>query len=498
MDDYKPSLKKNFIFSFIAQIICYLSPLIVSPFLTRVLGAENIGLYSFSYSYAHYFILFASFGFANYGTMIISESRGDFDRRNQLFWSLLITRLIFVLISSLIFTILLLSNAFVGATDKNMMLVFLFLIVSTAFDISFFFRGIEKLGIISFVTALVNVFYVVSVLLFVKSTNDLLIFTIFKTLSTSLIYFTLWLFCFKRITLPKISKKDMMKIFKGSLAFFLPTLVMGISTSLDQTLVGIFSNNVQVAFYQQSAKITTLLSAILYSVSSVILARTSLLNSEKAEDEEKKLLFAKSFLLGFFILAPVVAGLYAVGNMFIPLYYGDEFIDSVPTFFWLLPVSLISSLSSIVIAGYYYPLRKTKNVTLIVFISIMINVALSILLLVLTDFGAVAAAIGSVVAEAFILLVLILGAKKIISPKLFWKDLLKILISTGIMVICVLLLNSIVLIQNFNQEIYIIMIYMIFGALVYYLLLLLSREDILFLGMNMIFSKFKKAKKEEQ
>ena len=102
-DELKPSLKINTILSFIIQLITYITPLVCSPYLSRVLGAENIGVYSFAYSYAHYFLLFAAFGFTNFGARLISKNRENLEERNTIFWTVLVTRLIFVALALLVY-----------------------------------------------------------------------------------------------------------------------------------------------------------------------------------------------------------------------------------------------------------------------------------------------------------------------------------------------------------------------------------------------------------
>lgn len=497
-DEHKPSLKKNIILSLFIQVICYISPLIASPYLTRVLGAENIGIYSFSYSYAHYFILFASFGFTNYGTTIISENRADFNRRNELFWSLISSRMLFALFSVAFYLILIFSNGFVGIQDRNIMLVFTTLIVSAAIDFTFFFRGIEKLDLLSIATAIVNVFYLASIFIFVKNGDDLLLFTVLKTLSTALINVFLIPFLFGRIGKPKATMTDFKRITIGSFAFFLPTLVMGISASLDQTFIGIFSNNVQVAYYQQTSKITALLSAVLYAASAVILSRASLLTHEEDGESNVKILIAKSIVLCFFILSPVVAGFYLVGNLFIPLYFGDGFASSVSTFFWLLPVAIASSFSSVIISAFYYPRKKTISVTIVISISILINTLLTIVLLITTDLGAVAAAIGSLFAELFTTVVLFFRARSVLSLKMMRKDLLKILCSVLAMSAIVFVLNFFMFTKYF-EPIVTILLDAVIGAVVYFAILLVLKENTLHSLINTFKTKaFKKRNKQEE
>ena len=49
---------KNFIYNVLYQVLIMILPLITAPYIARVLGAEKIGIYSYTYSIAYYFVLY--------------------------------------------------------------------------------------------------------------------------------------------------------------------------------------------------------------------------------------------------------------------------------------------------------------------------------------------------------------------------------------------------------------------------------------------------------
>ena len=51
-------LKKNISLQLIYQIFIILIPLVTTPYVSRVLGSEQIGIYSYSFSIVNYFVLF--------------------------------------------------------------------------------------------------------------------------------------------------------------------------------------------------------------------------------------------------------------------------------------------------------------------------------------------------------------------------------------------------------------------------------------------------------
>ena len=55
------SIKKNFFYQMIYQVLIIILPFITSPYIARVIGANGLGTYSYSYSIAYYFVLFSNF-----------------------------------------------------------------------------------------------------------------------------------------------------------------------------------------------------------------------------------------------------------------------------------------------------------------------------------------------------------------------------------------------------------------------------------------------------
>lgn len=83
-------LKKNLGYQTIYQILNTCIPLITSPYLARVLGAEKQGVFSYTQSIVNYFTLFAMLGVVNYGTRTIADCGSDRKKRSKTFWNIYI------------------------------------------------------------------------------------------------------------------------------------------------------------------------------------------------------------------------------------------------------------------------------------------------------------------------------------------------------------------------------------------------------------------------
>ena len=101
----KKSITKNYIYNLIYEIITIVIPIITTPYLSQVLGAENIGIYSYTFSIVTYFVLFGSLGIAMYGRREIAYVQQDKVKRSKILWEIIILRFCTMFISTALFYI---------------------------------------------------------------------------------------------------------------------------------------------------------------------------------------------------------------------------------------------------------------------------------------------------------------------------------------------------------------------------------------------------------
>ena len=99
----KKSVTKNYVYNLIYQVLVLILPLVTTPYISRVLGAENIGIYSYTTSISAYFILFGSLGIALYGQREIAYKQGNKKDYSKTFWEIVLLRFITIFISLIIF-----------------------------------------------------------------------------------------------------------------------------------------------------------------------------------------------------------------------------------------------------------------------------------------------------------------------------------------------------------------------------------------------------------
>ena len=155
-------IKKNYLLNSINQVLVLIIPLITTPYLSRVLEPDGIGIYSYKSSITAYFVLFATFGISCYGQRAISYCQDDVYRRSVTFWETTIIKALSSSISLLFFLIMASQSA-----SSTLYYIMSLNIISCLFDISWFYQGIEDLKSITIRNLFFKRLNVICILIFV-------------------------------------------------------------------------------------------------------------------------------------------------------------------------------------------------------------------------------------------------------------------------------------------------------------------------------------------
>ena len=186
----KKSIAKNYIYNMVYQVLTLILPLITTPYLSRVLGAEGNGIYSYTYAIVTYFILFGSLGVALYGQREIAYAQEFPEKRKKIFIEIVIFRFITIIIATVFYFFLFVKGAEYQIYYQILMLE----LIAAAFDISWFFQGLEEFKKTVIRNVLVRLCSVTLVFLLVKTREDLAKFTLIYSLADLIGNLSLWLY----------------------------------------------------------------------------------------------------------------------------------------------------------------------------------------------------------------------------------------------------------------------------------------------------------------
>ena len=82
----QPSIRKNFIFRVLYELLILITPFITIPYVARVLGSKGAGITSYTASIMSFFTMFAALGTPQYGMREIARHRDSPQETSRLFW----------------------------------------------------------------------------------------------------------------------------------------------------------------------------------------------------------------------------------------------------------------------------------------------------------------------------------------------------------------------------------------------------------------------------
>ena len=197
----KKSIASNYIYNLIYQIILAVIPLVTTPYLTRVLGAENLGIYSYTYSIATIFFLLSALGINTYGQREIAYVQDSPEKYSKVFWELVIVRCGATAISATaLIALSLIVNEYTVCYQ-----IFAIYIIANAFDITWFYQGIENFKAITVRNIIIKIIYLGLVFLFVKDRSDLHTYILLFSAMTLATNLSFWIKTRKILTKPNES-----------------------------------------------------------------------------------------------------------------------------------------------------------------------------------------------------------------------------------------------------------------------------------------------------
>jgi O-antigen/teichoic acid export membrane protein len=482
------SVKTNFVFSALIKLLTYLLPLITTPYLSRILGPTGIGDYSYANSICSYFCLLVNFGFIGFGTIEISKERDNIESYSGTFWSIFFLRAIFFAIATISYSILLIVMSKEEGFQLSLYLALSLTIFANFFDITYLFQGLENFKTISLINCAVRIASTVLIFVLIKTSDDLLIYTIIQSVQLLFIAVLPWLFIHGNISKPKKETIKIKETFCSALIYFLPTLAVTLSSLIDKTMIGKICSTTEVGYYEQAYKIVLMIIALLHSLAPVMLTRITYLIKKGQEDEVNnkiRQMFEVYFLIGF----PCIFGLYAIVYSFVPAFFGDDFIPSITIMCFLLPLILISTISNALGNVFYGPRGKEWMTSIFYGIGTIVNIISNAL--IIPKLGAEGAAITSLCSETLITSLFIVFSKKSIKFKQIALVSIKPLVASIIMFFVVFSLDRFCFSSLFSNKVIISIIDVAIGIVVYSVLILIFKDQLIDSELRRISQKIK-------
>ena len=339
---------------FILQGLQYLLPLILLPYLVRVLGIENFGLLAFASATIAFLRGVVAYGFDLSGPQQIAMNREHNSKITEIFSSIMAVKYLLVIFTFIILCVLLLTVDKFGQNWELFLLTFLVVLGDAIFP-TWYFQGMEKMKFITYLRIGYKFLFVLLVIMFVKKPSDLVLVPLLDGVGAILVGIIAMYIVHTQFRIAFIIPKfeNIIDQFNQGWYLFLSKMTVHFYTSINILVLGLMTSDLVVGYYSISMKIYGAIRGLLAPVNQALLPY---LSKKYVQSKESYYLFVKKLNISYCFTLVILSILtYTFSQELIQLISGHVMLESI-TVLQILSISIVFALG-----GFYSILLVVKS-----------------------------------------------------------------------------------------------------------------------------------------
>jgi len=416
----KRSLTENAILNVIKQLCAMIFPFISFSYASHVLGASNLGGYSYCYSIISYFISLASLGIFDYA---VREGSAKKDNKEDL--SQFINQVFSINIITTLVTYFLLIIAFFSFPSLGKYRVILLIqsvsIALTTLGVDWINVIFEDYLYITIRYVLIQIMSVGLLVIFVKNENSLIIYTVITVLSAYGGNILNWKHIKKYTSIKVVKNMDFKNHIKPMLILFFKTITTGIYLNSDITMLGIMCTTFDVGQYTAASKIYTVAKSLINSMIMVTLPRFSNMITNN-DYKSYEIAINKLIERITFFLLPIMIGMFVESTNILFALSGNQFIGGTVALRILSVAFVFACYSCLIAYSILIPNKLEKSFLISTTIAATSNIVLNLFLLPL--YKGDGAAFTTLIAEILMFTISLSSARRIMKVQFINRNLI--------------------------------------------------------------------------
>ena len=332
------STRKNTGYNVAYRMFSVLLPLVTAPYLSRTVGQEGVGLYSYAWSISYIFCLVGMLGLNDYGVRAIARVRDDREKLDRTFSAIWQMQL---LVAGATLAVWVGYVLFVADAEKVIALHLTMMSVSCLVSFDWCLMGLDQFRPIALRNTFVKSAAAVCVFLFVKHPEDLWIYAMVWSLATLLGNLSCAGSLRGRVRYRRAPMRESLKHIGPCSVLFISVLAVNIYRTMDKVMVTAIAGAAQNGLYENAEKIIYCLSGFISAVGTVMMPKISHM-LERGQEDAVRAHIDKSMNLVIGMVCAMAFGVAAVAERFAPLFYGEDFAYSgrlmIPLAFTLIMI----------------------------------------------------------------------------------------------------------------------------------------------------------------
>lgn len=455
----------NYIYNLIYQIISVSLPILTVPYVSRVLGPDELGKYYYVTSIVTYFGIIAVLGTVSFGQREIAKVQENLELRSKLFWEIYWFRAFFIFLS---FSIYIVFSLFIYKKYISLFLANLFTFCSWLFDVSWYFQGVENFKVTAVRNSLVKILITSLIFILVKKPSDVFVYTCIYSIANLFGNLTMLPYLKHEIVFIKVGIRGIFSNIKEILELFLPVVAIQLYSVLNKIMLGFMSNTLQVGFFSQIYTVVNLAITLIYAFVAVLTPRIAFLYNSGDLTGVKhytRVAIGNVYMMGL----PMMIGSLSVGKLFVPIFFGVNYIKAIPIMYVMSLLFIIIGMGQL-LGSFLVAINRQCQYTIAVSITAIVNIIMNYIVLK-AGFKAIGVASVTVVSELICTLIQCYYLKDLVESKDYFRYFFHYL---GPSVAIFFL--SLILREFIRSNVICLILSVILSILVYFMILIIEKD----------------------
>jgi O-antigen/teichoic acid export membrane protein len=427
------SLFRSIAYSSLLAVANAVFPLAMLMWVSRRIGAENVGRVNWAISFAAYFVLFATFGIGTYGTRQIARVRKDKARLDAIFSQLLSFSLVAAGLGTVAYVAIVLSVPsllrYPGLFASTGLMIAL-----APFSLDWFFQGLENFKFIAIRSISIKLLTLLLMVVFVRDPGDYVLYALLFSLGITLNGILNFRRA-RRFAVFRFSLRGLLATARPLLRFALISLAVSLYMGLDKIILGAVSGYTSVGYYIPAEKVVRTAIGLLTAICAVMLPRFSLAFSGTEDGDALSVMAGNSMHANLFLAIPMTAGILLLSSPIAFSFGGSDFLPSAEVLRVMACIIIPVSVANV--SGVQILIASGRERGYLSCVLAGTAVFLAVASLAIPSQGARGAAIAMVCAESAGALLESLLARKYLRGSFAFRRYLPIMVATAIMTLAV-------------------------------------------------------------
>ncbi|HEY9166035.1 MAG TPA: flippase [Candidatus Kryptonia bacterium] len=355
-------------------------PLITVPYIVRVIGPNDYGIISFAQAFTTYFVLLIMYGFDFTASREIAQNRSDPGKISEIFWTVIWSRAFLFFISTAAFLAALFWVPQIRENMSVMVVSYLYVIGTVTFP-TWFFQGIEKLGLRAVFTFIVKVITTAGVFVFLHREDQYIVVPLLLSVGQVVVGVLSLVYASQKyvgkVVFPRMA--EVWSQLKSGFTLFVSTVFVNFYTVSNTVILAFFATKERVGFFAAGSKLTIVLQSL--TISALSQAMFPHIAKMMKESKDRGIMALKKLTVGMVVtMLPISLVTLLFSQLIVRIVFGSQFGPTVVVLRLLSFFPLITGLSAVFGIQGLLNLNLDKSFLRIILIGSVVNFVLNCVL----------------------------------------------------------------------------------------------------------------------